>query len=351
MPETMDTTDALTEIDALLKTATTEAANALQEIAEKSDSKGTKKAAKRALYLLSQKGIAPSEKRAVLAFLPKNAAPEIQRFLMSNIDGAGNQMLWFILPDAYGGRPSLLSVLWSDEVGVKDWFATKTTRDDLDERIGDYEFKSGGLFADAEPDYGRWLVAQARAINRAQFTVTPPGFLDYLPRIGEPQKQYDAPPLEEMPTAETLEADETFPREADALFAHPFFEMWFLGMDVVFPELAQWIKTMAEKSEAGPDEMLSLQKGMIESITEKVLTPEMQAQSVNRLLLNALVLWKNDEETPAKQCLYHAHKMQTDIIHSEFANTLVGRTLAAAREMLVSSMQARDAENGIIEAE
>ena len=338
MPETTVTTD----IDALLKTATPEAANALQDIADSADSKEAKKAAKRALYLLSQKGIAPTAASQVAP--PKNAVQETIRFLMSNIDGAGNQMLWFVLPDLYGGRPLLFSVLASDEEGVKDFIAVKMPMDEIEKSVAEYGSRMSASFTDAPLDYGRWLVSQAREINREKLKPTPKGFLEHAARLGEPQRQYDAPPRDVLPSAEAVEADETFPRDAAALFAKPVFDAWFLGMDIILPELAQWMKSMAISSDESADEMQHNRDAMIARVTEKVVTPGIHARYVNRLLMSATVLWKNGEEETAKQALFHAHRLQTESANSDFAAALMRRTLEAAREMLINAMQQQGAE-------
>ncbi len=341
MPETTETT----EIDALLKTATPEAANALQEIVSKSDSKETTKAAKRALYLLSQRGIAPTETAlAAPSAALKSAAPENVRFLMSNIDGFGNQMIWFVLPDKDGGRPLMFSVLVSDEEGIKDYIAQKIAPAAIEGFITEYSERMNAFFVDADSDYGRWLVARAQALNRENRKPTPPGFLPHAERLGPPQRQYDAPPRDGLPTDEEIEADESFPRDAAALFAKPVFEAWFLGMDVIIPELAGYMKTIAEKTEDSPNEIQFKRNEMIQRVIENVVTPGATARFVERLQLSAYVLWKKGDETTAKQALYHARKLQADPAQSDFASALAQRTLEAAREMFLSAMRDRDAE-------
>lgn len=341
----MTETNTTNSIDSLLKTATGDAADSLLEIANNAASKDEKKAAKRALYLLSQKGITPSLLQQYTPPVAQKSALQANvRFLMSNIDGGGNQMLWFVLPDPDGGKPLLLSTLASDEQGVKDFMAAKMTRSELEEKIELYEDEADGLFADAEPDFGRWLVAQAQTVNREKLKPYPAGFLEFLPRIGEPEQQYDSPPLEGLPSAEEIDADETFPREAAALLAKPVFDGWFLGMDVILPELLTWMKTLAEKNDDGPDETKFKRDAMIQRVTETVVTPGTRDRYVSRLLLSAIVCWKNEDETTAKQCLYHAHKLQTNSVASDFAIALVQRTLDAAREMLLGSMRERDSE-------
>ena len=336
MPDTMDTT----QIDALLKAATPEAANALQEIADGADSKDAKKAAKRALYLLGQKGIAPSvAPKTELVTAPKSAFQEDARYMISSIDGAGNQMLWFILPDSDGGNPTLISVLVNDEEGVRDFLAARMSRREIEGRIADFTATDGATLADMDGDYVRGLVAQAREINRSQLKPTPAGFLELLPRIGDPQKRYDAPPLDGFPTAEAVLAEESYPRDAAALFAKPIFETWFLDMGEVLPHLAQYMIGMAQKSD-DPNETLFLRESLVQNLTETVMAELNRDRYAHRLELSAALLWKNGDETTAKQALFHVQKLRNDYADpSGFAFALVQRTMDAARAMMSSAMR------------
>ena len=332
-----------TRIDTLLKTATTDAANALLEIAESAANKDEKKAAKRALYLLSQKGIAPNRPSVPApTAAPKTAASQTVEFFMSNADGAGNQMLNFILSEPDGGRPTLVNLIASDDEGITKFLAGKMARPDIDAQFATMATSYGARLAELPVDYGRWLVAQRREINRQQRKPTPRGFMELLPRIGEPEQQYESPPLEGLPSIETLLADETYSRDPAALFAEPGFERWFLNMAQVLPELAGWMKTLAEKSDDGPDEIQNRRQAMMRQITANIMTEPERNRYASSLQMGAVVLWKNGDEETAKQSLYHANELRTNAEPEGFVLALVQRTMDAARELLTNAMQGKD---------
>ena len=336
--------ETVSRIDTLLKTATSDAANALLEIADGAANKEEKKAAKRALYLLSQKGIAPdAPANAAPPAALSSSAPDTLEFFMSGIDGAGNQLLCFVLPEPDGGRPLLMTMIAVDDEGITHFSASKTPRSEIDAQLRSMDPTYGSSLAPMPADYGRWLVAQRRETNRKNFKPTPTGFMEALPRIGEPQQQRDAMPLDDLPSAEAILADENYPRDAAALFGKPGFERWFLNMALILPELPRWAKIMLEKSDDGPEEIQNKRQALLREITANVMTETECNRYADRLQTCAMVLWKNAQGETAKQALYHAQELRSNQAEQEsFAFALVQRTMEAAHALLINAMQEKN---------
>lgn len=345
-------TNEAERIAALLAEATPDAAAALHDIAETTADKETRKSARRALYRLSQAGIVPPEvERRVVAEPVRPHATESLRAYASAFDGAGNRLLFLVLPDPDGGSPTLLHILINDELGLKDLEVVRMSRRDLAAQIERFEgqLDSGLALAEIEADYGRWLLEQARQINVRLGEPTPPGFLALLPRIGAPDEADAEAPIYGQALAEEVRADPSLSRDPEALFALRWFEPWFFDVRDVVPWLESW--EQAEQSlVVQPDAVKEERRQRV--VTEAVqalMTPEMRARYVARLEGSADALWRRDRQEAARQALYHALSLADNgpVDHVPFARAIVQRTIEAAMDMVRAEEKRRREEAGV----
>ncbi|HZT42244.1 MAG TPA: hypothetical protein VFA07_08640 [Chthonomonadaceae bacterium] len=333
-----------TRIQTLMAEATPDAAVALRDIAESTADKEARKAARRALYRLSQSGIVPPEPASRPATVATPAREiEPMRAFASAFDGAGNQLLTLILPDPDGGSPVLFQVVINDEVGIKDFFDERVPRRELESLIAGYERRFGAemALAEIEADYGKWLLAQAREINRRLGIATPRGFLTWLPRVGEPEREYSEAPVWQRNSREEVRADQSYPRDPKALFELPWFSPWFLLVEDVYPWVQAWEQagqSLVVLSDAVKEERR--QKVVTEAAQARV-TPEMRALYSRRLEGSADILLRRGEEQAARQALYHALSLADNgpVEQVPFARALVERTLEAALAMIKERQQ------------
>lgn len=326
------------QIAAWLAEATPEAATKLRDCAESTDDKETRKAARRALYLLSQKQVLPTPPAPVAApAAPPTQLAVSQRAWGSTVDGAGNRMLFLTLPNADGGNLSLLQLLLGDEAGVKDFGLRRVSRRELEETIHRFaeQLESGMGLTELDADYARLLIEEAREINRRNRTQTPPGFLDLLPRIGTPQHDH-VPPIYTLLSPDDVRADETIPEEPEALFALPWFEAWFLDAEEMAPYLdvipeRVSIQTEDEARRAAFDELYH------EAIMD-LMTPERRLLFARRLEETAYVLWQGGKQAEARQAIFHALELRDKKPADEvaFGANLIFRTILVALQMAKS---------------
>jgi hypothetical protein len=342
MPEMAAETE---QIAALLAEATPDAATRLRALAETTADKETRKAARRALYRLQQAGILPAD-RAAPAQTPESRAEKADetRAYASAFDGAGNCLLFFVLSDPDGGSPSFVQLLMNDGEGVTSFNGQRTPRREVEARIAQYELQleQGLALAEVEADYGRWLLAEGRAISRRLRRETPPGLLDWLPRIGEPRGECAVTPVPNYFDADAIRADTSIDRSAASLFALPWFDAWFFAVEEVLPWVQAWEQT-GSSAIVLPDNVKQERRERIltEAITA-LMTPEMQANYVRRLEQSADILRRRGKEAAAKQALYHALALSEEkqITESPFARALVQRSLEAVLEMIQNRNQA-----------
>jgi hypothetical protein len=329
-------------IDALLKEKTTEAANSLHALAETTGDKETRKAARKALYLLRQKGIVPDTPAVIeTALAPRSAIETIQAAYVSNVDGGGAQMVIVQFAGRDGGRPTLCQILVRDDVGVRDFFTVKMTPKEIEKFIsGETSNRPDEIhLAAVEVDYARWLIARARHTTQNLRLQSPRGFLDLFSHIGEPENQNPASPVYSLVSVEAIREDDCFSREASDLFSQNSFVSWFLDAESMYP----WLNRFAEvrkNSEEPPEEQAERSEQVLSEVINAEVSAELRALYTRRLEDTAYVLWQNGEIEAAKKALYHALDLAENKPASEvpFARLLVQRTMGAAIQSLVQHL-------------
>ncbi len=326
----------------LLTQNTPDAAARLSELAQDAPDKDTRKSARRALYLLAQKGIVPPPTPLVSS--QSASSPPHNDGVQTNVqawasafDGAGNRLLFLTWPGPDGGSPTFLQCLLNDVEGVRDIETGRVTRNDLARRLQDFEaqIEAGIALAPIEADYGRALLHQARTLNHQARRTTPTGFLDLLRVIGSPSselsEQYQSPVWNAITPADVA-SDADLPRNPAALFALPWFDAWFLDVDEVTDWLAPIMEVLnrpnAAKSLIG--EMIA---GAARDASGILFADGLKTVYTHRLEASADILRRRERIIPARQALYHALDLRNEGGSAPFAVALVERTMQAAVEM------------------
>lgn len=324
------------ELQALEQAGTPEAATRLRQLAEAAGDKETRKVAKRALYRLSQRGIFPETQEAVVAQTDTGKVSDRLRAYASAFDGAGNQLLFLVVPDPDGGNPTLIQTILNDTEGVTSVDGLRMKRKDLEDRIGRFleQLEAGLALAEIEGDYGRWLLDQARAINRQRGVPTPRGFLAWFQRVGEPRHAYEAVPIYSHISAEEVIADTSLSHAPADFFMLPWFDAWFLALDEIVPWFGPWVNAGVSELELSDSVIRERQDRVLDEATPRLITPEARARYQRRLELSAYVLYRRGQEATARRTLYFAQVLASEALVEQipFARIVVERTLLAAVE-------------------
>jgi len=94
--------------------------------------RGVRRAAKRALYRLAQRGIAPAP--APARHVVDRQAERARRGWISAIDGSGSRATWLLFEGPYGGL-KLCSLIVNDEVGIVEVAGGDITKKRLDREL------------------------------------------------------------------------------------------------------------------------------------------------------------------------------------------------------------------------
>ena len=324
------------EIASLLAQNTPEAAARLSDLAQATSDKNTRKAARRALYLLAQGGITPPPSAPVPRVPNSDLARTDLQAWASAFDGAGNRLLFLTWPGPDGGSPAFLQCLVSDTEGVRDIETRRISRKELAERLRGFEaqLEAGIALAPIEADYGRALLHQARALNQQTWRATPPGFLDVLRVIGSPPAAFSSSPIRDAIFRDDVHNDASLPRDPAALFALPWFDAWFLDINQVTGWLAplQNLLTHPGKNDAVIQEVMA---DAARDGADRLFATSLKGLYIHRLEESADILRRREQITPARQALFHADALREARTGSAspFAVLLIHRTMQAALEM------------------
>lgn len=325
-------------IEALLKESTLEAAAALAELERLTESKETRKAARRALYLLSLKGLRPQPPAGAELAVPDATAVEPLRVFATGYDGAGNRILFFEIAGQDGGNPTAVQMLLNDLTGLETCDSARMTRRELRQRVQQMEqLQTEGLaFVEIPADYGRWLLEEARDLLRRHNRTSPAGVLELLPRLGVPRHDYLVSPIYEAISIESLRADPSVSGDPTALFGLKWFENWFFAVEDVLSALEAWEKLAAVPHTSPDDDVQAQRDAIVREVATSLFSPGVRSRYVRRLEESADVLWRLSHGEDAKLALLHAQELAADVPVSEvpFARALVERTLIAGLAIL-----------------
>lgn len=276
------------------------AASALERVASTTNT-DIRKAARRSLHRLASKGITPSAHEVVGAEAPLRRTISVRKALASPIDGAGNRGIWFAFDHA--GEVDVVSLLMSDEEGVKDAFVH-------DSSVRRFESESKRLLEDTEfpwiempPDYCRHLVDLAHRLNASSGTALPVEFLAWRDRVSMAEMSYEQPIVYTVIGAAEVRWEPRYLDNSGNLFNLDLFKGWILDKD----EIGEFVQERLSAERSG----LILagmggqtQKRMIdERAIQRVFDARRRAVYKRRLEEMSYLLWKLGHIEAARQAL------------------------------------------------
>lgn len=337
VPTSSNLSDTASNISRLLLEGTQESVDALAEIERDAATKEIRKQARRALYLLSNRGLRPAAAvSAPPAAEPRSRATETLHAIGSAVDGAGNRLFYLVLAGSSEAKPVAVRLLCNDLIGIRDMQIYREAFSELT-KMSQYLLDSTELLMSSlSPDHVRNRIADYRERNRKQFTSTPAGFLDIVSRIGDPEHRPDTPAVYDGIDREALQADTEYPHEAAALFEAEWFAPWFLDIKDLGPWIERTTRLDTPEVVFGANLKEARKRAIVLDAAEKLLEGEMRAIYASRLEDTADVLLRRGETRVGRQALFHALQLRSDkpISAVEFAEVICNRTIVAGIEML-----------------
>lgn len=297
--------DLPSNVALLLNQSDVTAADRLQELGIGSGAEA--KAARRALFLLKQKGIEPStapepEQAVAVAIAPR---PVVKGFL-SNVSGSSSQMVFFEETDPFGGASMYHFFLTNFASGLDDVVSRRIPRREVPAMLARLKRGEGGFVVDAPPEYAMSLVLRAADRLSEQGGRLPQGYADAIRRIGIEVSAPVRPLIYESIDADSMKDDLSFSREPESFFKSVYFRSWFLAMETVALWEEKYFEAVQSRFAVDQAQRDALGDKVIEEATDAILDRRSMTTLRSALEEQASVLQLAGHEAEARQALHHA---------------------------------------------
>ncbi len=227
-------------VERLARVADDAHALALRDLAAAAEARGWKgavKEARRALYRLSQRGVAVPPAPVAAPAAPRWAARAFEGWL-SGIDGRGDRLVWIVRPQPNGALLAMTAIL-NEPDGLRDVTLAELARKALKRMHADLRTRHHVQMVEAEGAYCDALVAEGYARARAAGAAEAVGQYPTLrARMTTHEPGARDPPLIARVAPELL-ADTVAAAEGATLLDLPELVTWQLERDVLAPHLAE----------------------------------------------------------------------------------------------------------------
>jgi len=237
---------------------------ALSGLADSAADRAIRRAAKRALYRLSQRGVtlAPAPPTAPVV---RRGTPHAVHAWLSGIDGTGSRAAWILFEGAYGGG-ALCSLILNDVVGITEVAGGDITKRRLEAELASLRAAQKLPWVETEPARALGLVAEALELHRERGTAPPAAFGRWQPFFAEVAPA-GPPPL---PAADPSLAD----RSSVELLGLPEIAGWFLDPDSVQSDALDVQEARESRLVVSDQIKAERQEAILGRVIEREFTPE-----------------------------------------------------------------------------
>lgn len=265
----------------------------LSTLSQKAD-RPVRRAAKRALYRLAQRGVAaprPSVSRPVVEREPERAT----RAWVSAVDGTGSRAAWVLFQGAFGGV-ALCSLIFNDTVGIVEVAGGDITKKRFERELVALRASQTLPWVDTDPGRAVRLVRESLARHAALGTSPPPGFARWRPAFAEAAA---SPDDGTRPDLTATEPDPAALERSVALLDLPEFAGWFLDPEALQSDAVALLQTRESRLVVSDHIKAEREAVIMEGIIARELTPEARRRWARRLEEMALILAATDRAEQA----------------------------------------------------
>jgi hypothetical protein len=310
------------------------ALSALTGLAEGAADRAVRRAAKRALYRLSQRGVAPAPTPPT-APVVRRGTPHAVRAWLSGIDGSGSRAAWILFEGAYGGG-ALCSLILNDVVGIAEVAGGDITKRRLEAELASLRAAQKLPWVETAPPRALGLVAEALELHRERGTVPPATFGRWQPFFAEVAPA-GLPPL---PAADPALADRSV-----ELLGLPEMAGWFLDPEAVQSDALEVQEARESRLVVSDRIKAERQEAILARVIEREFTPEARRRWGRRF---AEMAWIFDATARSEHAAIAAAvaaafaDSQTSLAHHPLVRALAQRALELAGEVAAGRLRAAD---------
>ncbi len=331
------------DVDAMLREFAAEhgaaALPALTTLASDRAERALRRAAKRSLYRLAQRGIAAPRSapaRPVVEREPERAT----RAWISGIDGSGSRAVWIVFEGGFGGA-ALCSVILNDAAGILEVAGGEVTKKRLERELASLRASQTLPWVEGDPARAVALVREALALHAALGTSPPAAFERWQRTFAEVASA--ATPLD--PPAAPAELDAVALDRSAELLDLPDFAGWFLDPEALQSDAVALLQTRESRLVVSDQIKAEREAAILEAVVERELTPEARKRWARRLEEMSRILAATDRAEQATWATAAAAALRNegqDARRHPLALGLARRGLEVASEVALGRVKLAD---------
>jgi hypothetical protein len=286
---------------------------------------GVKRAAKRALYRLSQRGLTPPPRPTPRPVVERGEERAVRAWI-SAIDGSGSRAMWLLFDGAFGGL-ELCSLIVNDVAGVLEVAGGGITKKRLATELAGLRAAQKLPWVETAPARVVGAVAEALVLHRALGTSPPTGFTRWQRHF-----ETETPPAPPVPPSDPDPA--LVERGAEVLDA-PEMAGWFIEPANVQAEAVELMQTQESRLVVSDQVKGEREQALVTRVVERELGAEARALWARRLMESAGVFDATDrrDHGAIARAAAGALVRDSDVTHQPFARALARRALEVASEV------------------
>ncbi len=320
----------------------------LATLAADEAARDVRRAARRALYRLSQQGVtvpAKPPRRAVVERRPEQPG----RAWLSGIDGTGSRAVWVLFEGGFGGT-ALCSLIVNDTAGILDVAGGAITKKRLEEELKSLRASQKLPWIEVPPARAVGAVAEALALHARLGTSPPAAFERWKPlfenlrrggvggHVGAPHVQYEA-------HGGNKPGDPALLERATELLALPELASWFIDPESVQSDSLALLEARESRLVVSDQIKAEREASIVTRIVERELGPDGRRRWARRLDEMAFVFDATGRPEPAAIARAAAAALadeSRDVTRQAFATGLARRALEIAGEVAAGRLRAAD---------
>ena len=309
---------------------------ALTALASDRAERSVRRAAKRALYRLAQRGIAPAPAQRRVVVVERQPERAVRAWI-SAIDGSGSRAVWIVFEAAYGGL-KLCSLIVNDEIGIVEVAGGDITRKRLDRELTALRAEQKLPWVETEPARALGLVAAALTLHDERGTSPPADFARWRPFFSA------AGPLAAVDQA-AAPVDENLLERSTALLELPEMMGWFIDPESVQAEALEVLQARESRLVVSDQIKSEREEAILARALERGFPPDARTRWAHRLREMAWIFEATGRPEPARLATSAAAgfaDLARDLRRHPLARAMARRALELAGEVALGRVSAAE---------
>jgi hypothetical protein len=295
-----------------------------------------RRGARRALYRLSQRGIAPAARPAPRPVVERVEERPVRAWI-SAIDGSGSRAMWLLFEGGLGGGLELCSLIVNDVAGVLEVAGGGITKKRLETELANLRAAQKLPWVATDAARAIALVADALALHQRLGTTPPGGFARW-------QRHFEAvtPPA---PPVVPHDPDPALAARGGELLDALEMTGWFLEPTDVQSEALELMQADQSQLVVSDTAKAERAEALVTRVVERELGDEARRRWINRLMESATIFDATGraEQAAIARATAGALEAARDLASQPFARTLARRALDVAGEVATGRLPAATA--------